>query len=87
MNRQRIRLIMQLLLYTGLATFAALPVLAQVPVDEDGNPIAPLEQQATLEDYEDEELPILSVRGLRGFWVEAARGRRTFGYWRLSVIC
>ncbi len=64
MNRQRIRLIIQLLLYTGLATFAALPVLAQVPVDEDGNPIAPLEQQGTLEDYEDAELPILSAAEL-----------------------
>jgi hypothetical protein len=64
MNRERTRLILQLLLYTGLATFAALPVLAQVPVDEDGNPIAPLEQEAALEDYEDEELPVLSVAEL-----------------------
>ena len=64
MNRGRTRLILQLLLYIGLATFAALPVLAQVPVDEDGNPIAPLEQEAALEDYEDEELPVLSVAEL-----------------------
>ena len=64
MNRERTRLILQLLLYIGLATFAALPVLAQVPVDEDGNPIAPLEQEAALEDYEDEELPVLSVAEL-----------------------
>ncbi len=64
MNRERIRLIIQLLLYVGLATLAAAPVLAQVPVDEDGNPVAPLEQEATLGDYDDEELPILSITEL-----------------------
>ena len=64
MNRERNRLIIQVLLYVGLAVFAALPVLAQVPVDEDGNPIAPLEGQATLDDFDDDELPVLSVTEL-----------------------
>ena len=64
MNREKIRLITQLLLYVGLATLAAAPVFAQVPVDEDGNPIAPLEAQAAVEDFDDEELPVLSVTEL-----------------------
>jgi len=64
MNRERIRLIMQLLLYVALATFAALPVLAQVPVDENGNPIAPIVEGATIENFDDEELPALTVAEL-----------------------
>ncbi len=64
MNRERIRLTMQLLLYVALATFAALPVLAQVPVDENGNPIAPIVDGATIENFDDEELPALTVAEL-----------------------
>ena len=64
MNRERIRLIMQLLLYVALATFAALPVLAQVPVDENGNPIAPIVEGATIESFDDEELPALTAAEL-----------------------
>ena len=64
MNRERIRLIMQLLLYVALATFAALPVLAQVPVDENGNPIAPVVEGATIENFDDEELPALTAAEL-----------------------
>jgi Protein of unknown function (DUF3300) len=64
MNRETNRLIMQLLLYVALATFAALPVLAQVPVDENGNPIAPVVDGATIENFDDEELPTLTVAEL-----------------------
>ncbi len=66
MNREprEIRLIIQLLLYLGLAMFAALPVLAQVPVDEDGNPIAPLVQGATVEELDDDALPTLKAAEL-----------------------
>ncbi len=64
MNRDKIRLMTQLMLYVGLAMLAATPVLAQVPVDEDGNPIAPLQDEAVLEDFDDEELPVLSAAEL-----------------------
>ena len=66
MNREprEIRLIIQMLLYVGLAMFAALPVLAQVPVDEDGNPIAPLLQGAAVEELVDDALPTLKVSEL-----------------------
>ena len=58
------RLMLQMLLAIGLAIFTALPVLAQVPVDEDGKPIAALENQATLGDYDDEAMPSLSAAEL-----------------------
>ena len=66
MNREprEIRLIIQMLLYVGVAMFAALPVLAQVPVDEDGNPIAPLVQGAAVEELGDDALPTLKVSEL-----------------------
>ncbi len=64
MNREKIRLIIQLLLYVGLATLTAAPVLAQVPVDEYGNPIAPLVDGAAVEEFDDQELPILSAAEL-----------------------
>jgi hypothetical protein len=70
MNRNEIRLTMrmspsiQMLFYLGLATFAALPAYAQVPVDDDGNPIAALQEEATLEDFDDEDLPMLSAAEL-----------------------
>ena len=64
MNRDKVRLMTQLMLYVGLAMLAATPVLAQVPVDEDGNPIAPLQDEAVLEDFDDEELPVLSAAEL-----------------------
>ena len=64
MNRDKIRLMIQLLLTVGLVTFAAPPVLAQVPVDENGDPIAPIVAGATVEDFDDEELPALSVAEL-----------------------
>lgn len=35
--------VLQVLLYLGLALLTAAPVLAQVPVDENGNPVAPLQ--------------------------------------------
>ena len=35
---KEIRLVFQVLLYVGLAMLTAAPVLAQVPVDENGNP-------------------------------------------------
>ncbi len=58
---KEIRLVFQLLLYVGLAILTAAPVLAQVPVDENGNPIAPLEDGASLDSVDDDALPLLSA--------------------------
>ena len=61
---KEIRLVFQVLLYVGLAMLTAAPVLAQVPVDENGNPIAPLQEDATLGSIEDNALPLLSAADL-----------------------
>ena len=61
---KEIRLVFQVLLYVGLAMLTAAPVLAQVPVDENGNPIAPLQEDATLDSNEDNALPLLSAADL-----------------------
>jgi len=61
---KEIRLVFQVLLYVGLAMLTAAPVLAQVPVDENGNPIAPLQEDATLDSIEDNALPLLSAADL-----------------------
>ena len=61
---KEIRLVFQVLLYVGLAMLTAAPVLAQVPVDENGNAIAPLQEGATLDSIEDNALPLLSAADL-----------------------
>jgi hypothetical protein len=61
---KEIRLVFQVLLYVGLAMLTAAPVLAQMPVDENGNPIAPLQEDATLDSIEDNALPLLSAADL-----------------------
>ena len=61
---KEIRLVFQVLLYVGLAMLTAAPVLAQVPVDENGNPIAPFQEGATLDTSEDSALPLLSAADL-----------------------
>jgi len=63
MNRERKYSwrIQQILVFLGLAMLATLPALAQVPVDEYGNPIAPLVEGATPESFDDEALPVLSA--------------------------
>ena len=61
---KEIRLVFHVLLYVGLAMLTAAPVLAQVPVDENGNPIAPLQEDATLDSNEDNALPLLSAADL-----------------------
>jgi len=63
MNRERkeIGIIYKLLFCIGLATIGSASAFAQVPVDEYGNPVAPLVEGATPESFDDEELPALSV--------------------------
>ena len=60
-KRREMWRIQQMLLATGLALLIAVPAFAQVPVDEYGNPVAPLVEGATPESFDDEELPALSV--------------------------
>jgi hypothetical protein len=64
MNRNRNRLTIQWLLGLVLATFAALPAYSQVPVDDDGNPVAPVEE-STFDDADDEEQPNLTAAELQ----------------------
>ena len=63
MNRERRQSwrIHQMLVAIGLASLVAVPAFAQVPVDQYGNPVAPLVEGATPESFDDEELPALSV--------------------------
>lgn len=60
MNREK--LVFQMLLCLGLAIPAALP--AQVPVDENGNPIAAVEDSAYESDFNDEDVPLLTAAEL-----------------------
>ena len=55
MNRERREIwrIHQMLLATGLALLIAVPVYAQVPVDQYGNPVAPLVEGSSAESFDD----------------------------------
>jgi hypothetical protein len=60
MNREKIRLALHMCFYLGFAMLAAPPVLAQVPVDGNGDPIAPIDDGV----YADDEAPLLTVEEL-----------------------
>ena len=57
MNRERREIwrVHQMLVAIGLASLIAVPAFAQVPVDEYGNPVAPLVEGATPESFDDED--------------------------------
>jgi hypothetical protein len=61
MEAKETRLIKWVLACLGLVLLLAQPALAQIPVDDNGDPIAPIVEGATPESFDDEELPLLSV--------------------------